>query len=234
MRAGFSVCAMRAIERIGELTRPTGEEDLLKVRYPEPRVHVTVKQAVAAAGCVLALVLGWAVLRGGSAPGEEGVTEVEWEQVAAPTEQLGVVVVSVVGEVENPGLISLHEGARIADALHIARPFPHADTIVLNQAQLLVDGQQIHVQASGAPPPPQTNPPGMAAPGGGAGGAGGVSLNLATAQELTSLPGVGDATAAAIVAHRETHGPFGTVEELMDVKGIGPAKFEALRDLVVL
>ena len=65
-------------------------------------------------------------------------------------------------------------------------------------------------------------------------GQGLISLNSATAADLTVLPGVGDATAAAIVAHRESAGPFTAVEQLMDVKGIGPAKFEAMKDLVTL
>ena len=63
---------------------------------------------------------------------------------------------------------------------------------------------------------------------------GAVSLNAATAQELTALPGVGAATAAAIVAHREANGPFRSVDGLLDVKGIGPAKLEAMRAQVVL
>ncbi len=218
----MEVHATRAVDRIKELTRPTGEEDLLHVQYPEPRVHVPVKHAAVAAGAVLIAVGGWALTRG-DPPGPEEVT---WEHVADPTEVAGVVVVSVVGEVENPGLITLNEGSRIADALQIARPLPHADLIALNQAQLLVDGTQIHVQAIGAPPVP------------GAGGAspspGGISLNSATAQELTALPGVGEATAAAIVAHREANGPFTSVEQLMDVRGIGPAKFEAMRDQLAL
>ena len=59
-------------------------------------------------------------------------------------------------------------------------------------------------------------------------------MNSASAGELTELPGVGEATAAAIVAHREANGPFTAVEQLMDVKGIGPAKFDAVKDLVTL
>ena len=214
---------MNAIDRLQELTRPTGEEDLLAVRYPAPRVSVPVKPAAAAVVALLVVVGAWAVLRGGGGEGDE----VSWEQVASPTEVSEVVVVAVVGEVANPGLMTLNEGSRIADALQIAQPLPHADLLVHNQAQLLVDGQQIHVQAIGAAPP---------AGGGGAtaSDAGVVSLNNASASELTALPGVGEATAAAIVAHREANGPFTAVEQLMDVRGIGPAKFEAMRDLVGL
>lgn len=210
----------RIPDRIKELTRPTGEEDLLAVRYPEPRLQVGVKQGACAAGVVLLLVGGWALTRG-DPPDNEAPT-LAWEHVADPTEVPGVVVVSVVGEVDNPGLVTLNQGSRVADALHVARPRPHADLISVNHAQVLVDGQQIHVQAVGAV---------------GAGGSSAsdvLSLNSASASELTALPGVGEATAAAIVAHREQRGPFTSVEQLMDVKGIGPAKFEALRGQVGL
>ncbi|MBC3177763.1 ComEA family DNA-binding protein [Corynebacterium lujinxingii] len=213
---------MNATERIKELTRPTGEEDLLAVRYPEPRVRIPVKQAAAAAGVVLLAVGGWAATRTG--PDEED--PVSWEQVADPTEVAGSVVVSVVGEVENSGLITLNNGARVADALQVARPLPGADLVSINHAQLLVDGQQIHVQPVGAAPAVPV------APGGAAPGV--VSINTADVAELTTLSGIGEATAAAIVAHRETNGPFATVDQLTDVKGIGPAKLEALRDQVGL
>ena len=59
-----------------------------------------------------------------------------------------------------------------------------------------------------------------------------VDLNRASAAELDELPGIGPATAAAIVEHREQHGPFASVEDLEAVRGIGPAKLDALRDLV--
>ena len=64
--------------------------------------------------------------------------------------------------------------------------------------------------------------------------AGPVNVNSATADQLDVLPGVGPTTAAAIVAHREQHGPFLTVEQLGDVRGIGPAKLDALRGLVTV
>lgn len=213
---------MTAINRLQELTRPTGEEDLMAVRYPKPRLSVPVKPAAAVVVALLVAVGAWAATRGGGDAGEEA----EWEQVASPTEVGGVVVVAVVGEVANPGLMTLNEGSRIADALQIAQPLPNADLLAHNQAQLLVDGQQIVVQAVGAAPP--------AAAASDSGGAGVVSLNSATAAELTTLPGVGEATAAAIVAHREANGPFTAVEQLMDVRGIGPAKFEAMRTQVGL
>lgn len=218
---------MSTADRIKELTRPTGEEDLLHVAYPEPRIHVEPKHALTVAAVALALAGGWALTR----PAAEPVAP-QWEptaaQTAAPGQPAEQVVVSVVGQVANPGLITLTQGARVADALAVAQPHPEADLLVLNQAQLLVDGQQILVTLPGDPhaPPPPGSP--------GAVSAGVISLNSATAAELTALPGVGEATAAAIVAHREASGPFTSLEQLMDVKGIGPAKFASLKDLVGL
>ncbi|AWB84500.1 ComEA family DNA-binding protein [Corynebacterium liangguodongii] len=213
---------MSAIDRITELTRPTGEEDALAVTYPASRLRVEPRQATAAAVVVVALVAGWALIRPtvDSAPPEP-----TWPPAAQESPKQ--VVVSVVGEVAKPGLVTLEEGSRVADALAAAEPHPHADLIALNQAQLLVDGQQIHVLAQGSAPPALGPAPQAA------GGQDGVlSLNTATAAELVELPGVGEATAAAIIAHREASGPYTSVEQLLDVKGIGPAKFEALKGLV--
>lgn len=224
-----------AADRIQDLLKPTGEEDLLPVRYPSPRVRVEPKQAVAAAAVALALVGGWAVTRTSSSEAQPAA----WDGTAVETTTAAAakVVVSVVGEVESPGLVTLEGGARVADALHAARPRPEADVYALNQAQLLVDGQQILVPAQGAAPAGAGAPGAGAA--GGAGGApgaagGGVSINSAGTAELTTLPGVGAATAAAIIAHREANGPFTSIDGLLDVKGIGPAKLEALRGAVVL
>ncbi|MEH0147317.1 helix-hairpin-helix domain-containing protein [Corynebacterium sp. Q4381] len=219
---------MSAADRIKELTKPTGEEDLLPVAYPEPRLRVEPKQAAVCVSAVLAIVAGWAVTRTpDAAPPAQ-----QWETVAAEDAVPEQLVVSVVGEVANPGLVTLHQGARVADALAVAAPHEHADLLALNQAQLLVDGQQILVLPSNAAAPPGAVPAlsvGAVSAGGGL-----VSINGASATELETLPGVGAATAAAIVAHREANGPFTSLEALMDVKGIGPAKFAALKDQIAL
>ena len=61
-----------------------------------------------------------------------------------------------------------------------------------------------------------------------------ININTATKDELVSLPGIGPAKAQAILDYREAHGPFKTVEELKDVKGIGAKRFEKLKpDLAV-
>lgn len=198
---------MNAIaDRLRDLTRPTGEEELLNVDFP--RVRVPPWLALVVAGLAGVALLAWLGLsRSAENPYE----------VAAPSSEVAAdIVVSVVGDVEEPGLVTLAPGARINDALEVVRPRVPTDN--LNLAQKLNDGEQITVGAPSAAP--------------GAAAEDTISLNSATAEELTELPGVGPATAAAIVAHREEIGSFTTVEQLMDVSGIGPAKFAKLKDKV--
>jgi competence protein ComEA len=157
------------------------------------------------------------------------------------------VVVSVVGLVRTPGLVTLAPGARIADALQAAGgPVNGADTIGLNMARPLGDGEQIVVGLAPVAGQPTSLGSSVAAgstatskpppPGSGSGkpraGGGPVDLNTATVQELDALPGVGPVTAAAIVTWRQTNGKFTSVDQLADVDGIGPARLEKLRALV--
>ena len=84
--------------------------------------------------------------------------------------------------------------------------------------------------ASGGGPPARIVGAGMAgSPTGGDEAGGLVDINRASAAELEELPGVGPATAEAIIAHREQSGPFASVDDLIDVRGIGDAKLEQIR-----
>jgi competence protein ComEA len=136
----------------------------------------------------------------------------------------GTVVVSVVGLVAAPGLVTLPAGSRVADALAAAGGLlPEADPAAVNAAAVLSDGQQIAVGVAGAAPAA-----GAAAPAAGAASGGLVDLNSATVADLDALPGLGPVLAQRIVDHRTAHGPFGSVDELDDVSGIGPAIFADL------
>jgi competence protein ComEA len=162
---------------------------------------------------------------------------------AAP-EPDGPVVVSVVGLVHRPGLVTLDSGARIADALTAAGgTLDGADLIGLNVARRVSDGEQIVVGITSPPGAPSsmgssiTAPPGQSAapaPGGDSGPAqpGPVNLNTATLEELDALPGIGPVMASAIIAWRDANGPFASIDQLGEVDGIGPARLEKLRDLV--
>lgn len=160
------------------------------------------------------------------------------------------VVISVVGLVHAPGLVTLAPGARIADALKATGgAIDGADTIGLNMARPLVDGEQIVVGLAPAPGQPTTLGssvgPGAPAPGPAATSSGPhpgpkpnprpaevIDLNTATVEQLDALPGVGPVTAAAIVAWRQANGKFTSVDQLADVDGIGPARLDKLRSLV--
>ena len=135
------------------------------------------------------------------------------------------------GAVVRPGVYRLPPGGRVADAIEAAGgPAPGAELHRLNLAAPLVDGSQVYVPLAGEAPPA-----GAAAPGAGAEAPPGpLDLNTATAAQLEELPGIGPATAAAIVDAREERGGFASVDDLLDVRGIGPAKLEALRDLVTV
>jgi competence protein ComEA len=136
------------------------------------------------------------------------------------------VVVHVSGAVVRPGVLHLPVGTRVIDAVDAAGgTTPDADTDRVNLATLLSDGGRVHVPRVGESAPPVASGSSPAA-------TGPLDLNQASAQQLEELPGIGPATAAAIVEHRERHGPFASVDALGDVSGIGDAKLAQLRDLV--
>jgi competence protein ComEA len=142
----------------------------------------------------------------------------------APVDQL---VVYVTGAVRKPGVYQLPDGKRIIDAIEKAGGVTSkADAVTVNLAALLIDGEQILV--------PEAFTPGAGAAPTGAGPAvsGLVHLNSADVTALDALPGVGPSTAQRIVDWRDQNGGFRTVDDLEQVPGIGPAKLDALRDLV--
>jgi competence protein ComEA len=143
------------------------------------------------------------------------------------------VVVHVAGAVERPGVHRLAEGGRVVDAVDAAGGLAaDADGARLNLAAPLADGERVYVPRVGEEPPPLVGPSGPAPADGGEATTGPVDLNTADAAALDALPGVGPTTAAAIIEHREEVGGFTTVDQLLDVRGIGEAKLEQLRPLV--
>ena len=132
--------------------------------------------------------------------------------------------VHVSGAVRAPGLVRLVAGARVADAVAGAGGLAtSADPGGLNLAAVVTDGLHIVVPAVGE-----------RAAAGGPGSDGKVRINAATAAELEALPGVGPVLAERIASYRDEHGPFATVEDLLDVPGIGEAKLAGMRDAVAV
>ena len=140
-------------------------------------------------------------------------------------------IVHVAGWVHRPGVYELPEGSRVIDAVDMAGgPRNGAELGALNLAAPLSDGQQVLVSkaapagAGAVPTAPGTSPAATAL----------VNVNTAAAEELETLPGIGEVLAATIIAYREGHGPFTTVDQLLDVSGIGEVTLEEIRDLVTV
>jgi competence protein ComEA len=137
-----------------------------------------------------------------------------------------VIYVHILGQVNEPGLYALHDGDRAVDVVAAAGGLtPTADPAALNLARFLSDGEQIIVPAVG-----QSLPASGAAAGPASGGK--VNINTADEPTLETLPRVGPAMAARILAWRAANGRFTAIEDLMSVSGIGEKTFEGLKDLV--
>jgi competence protein ComEA len=139
------------------------------------------------------------------------------------------IIVHVAGFVLSPGLVELAQDARVADAVAAAGGLrPGADTSAVNLAAPLRDGDQILI------PGPSNQPGTFSAAGLATDGDGRVRINQANVAELETLPGVGPVLAKRILDFREEHGLFQTVEDLLDVPGIGEAKLASLRDHLIV
>jgi competence protein ComEA len=137
-------------------------------------------------------------------------------------------VVDVSGAVRKPGVYRLSAGSRVEDALRRAGgPTHRADLTQVNRAAKVEDGRQILVPvrvSAGAAAAAAVGTARGAAP------AAPLNLNTATAEQLDTLDGVGPATAQKILDYRKAHNGFGSVDELVQVPGIGPKRLAALRE----
>lgn len=137
------------------------------------------------------------------------------------------IMVYVSGEVKEAGLYTLPPGSRVNDAIQVAGGFTYnANTSMLNLAELLEDGEQIDVPELTSPSATSSgnrsiNPSSIL-----------VDINSATLQQLDTLPEIGLITAQDIIDYRNVNGPFGRIEDIMDVPGIGQATFNKIKDLI--
>ena len=191
-------------------------------------VHGRRVLAAALLGLVLVVVAWRHAAAGAPAPLRVAPVVPARASPAAAAATAKLLVVDVVGAVRRPGLVRLAEGSRVADAIARAGGLRRgAERAGVNFAAPVSDGQQVVVPQRGA----------AVAAGAGAGSAaastGPVSLSSATAEQLDTLPGVGPVTAEKIVAYRQQHGAFRSVDELDAISGIGPSRIANLRGLVV-
>lgn len=162
--------------------------------------------------------------------------DVAADATGPPTTSAARIIVHVAGAVAVPGVYDVAAGARIDDAIAAAGgAIGTADPDALNLAAVVADGTRVYVPIVGeevAEPIRVDHGPAVGLPADTPQAVGPIDVNRASAAELVSLPGVGPATATAIVAERERNGPFLDVDDLDRVPGIGPAKLAAIRELV--
>ncbi len=238
--------------RAGSSEWLAAEWEHFRHRYPDwdlTRMLLVATALVAVGG------MAWTVLAAGSGSGSQAPLAVqgaasstslvlgpyEPNPTSATTTSVApsTVTVDVEGAVHAPGIVHVGASGRVADAIAAAGgATSDADVVRINRAAPIVDGQRIYVPRVGEDQPPSVIGPDVGAPD--APGAATpapdalVDLNTATAEELDALPGVGPATAQAIIDHRSTNGPFVSVDDLLDVRGIGEAKLADLRDKVTV
>ena len=171
--------------------------------------------AVAAAAAVVGVLY---LLLSASTP-SDGI------EVVLATPAPSDIQVYVTGAVREPGVYTVGADARLAAAVEAAGGVTdEADLDAVNLAARLVDEAHWHIPTRG-----ETAAPAQQA---GKTAAGKIDINSANVETLVSLPQIGSVRAAAIVAYRESNGPFASAEDILNVAGIGPATLEAIRDLI--
>jgi competence protein ComEA len=209
--------------------------------------------SILSASLVIAIV-GWLFVRPTAplpesvVPRASGVGAVPSSAVPTPS----TVKVHVAGAVKHPGVYQLSSSSRVDDAVRAAGgATERADLERINLAQTIVDTEQVYVPTKKSSSPritvsPRLRPsrttvpavvptvPGAPTPATVATGPGKVNLNTATSDQLDALPGVGPATAKAILSYRSRKGSFAKIDDLLNVPGIGPAKVAAIRDFVTV
>jgi competence protein ComEA len=218
------------------------------LRPPAPPIEQTLPVASAEATGASSPVPAEAAAASTAPPGGTTTT-------TAPSQ----VVAHAAGAVARPGVYRLPGSARVDDLVRAAGGLaPKADANRVNLAAPVSDGERVYVPALGETEPPVAVTPDAGAPGGsavapgsgattdgsgwsasspaapGAAPSGPVDLNTADLAALDTLPGVGPATAQAIITYRQEHGRFRSVDELLEVRGIGDAKMAELRDRVTV
>ena len=157
------------------------------------------------------------------------VVSAEAAPFASPTQSPVSIIVDVAGWVRRPGVYEFASGDRVIDAVNRAGGARNgADLTTLNLAAPLTDGTQIVVPKPGATAPGGTGSTSST------GGATILNINTASETDLETLPGVGPVTAAAIIDYRTQNGPFTSVDDLIDVSGIGPSTLEQVRPFVTV
>lgn len=212
-----------------------GELDFNKIRLYVADHEKTLRMIAVIAVIFLSVLFFWTRGSGETleidAPSQEQSGEVgAAEELSADSSSsvpgTTVAYVDIVGEVKSPGVYKVNSETRVFQVIELAGgPTENADFNTLNRAEKVYDGQKIIVPAKGE-----------ATDGSGQGSAyyddGKININIAESSQLQTIPGIGPAKASRIIDYRETVGRFNSIEEIMNVSGIGEATFQSIRDYI--
>lgn len=166
------------------------------------------------------------------------------ENINAEIEEKSQIIVHIAGEILNPGVISLDEGARIIDAINKAGGITNeADLSKVNLAYILEDAQKIYIPnvnekeiienmsseivKSGSTQ--ENSNTGEKLKNGEK-----ININTATQKELQKLTGIGESIALRIINYRKENGKFNTIEDIKNVSGIGESKFNKIKNNIIV
>ena len=183
-------------------------------------MHSLTRREKVILGVLVALLAGGAAWRAWKPPLRKKEIVFTETHANTPATDPEMLVVHLVGCVANPGVYRLPAGARVHEVLVLAGgALPEADLERVNLARPLFDGEQVIVYRTGEE---------------GFQEKGRININRATAEELTKLPGIGETRARQIVEHRDTHGYFTEITQIMEVSGIGEGIFNGIKDLITV
>ena len=209
-------------------------ESTSKFRINIEKKHFISALLVISVGVALAIFLLWSgsakeIPSASADSSDPGIEIVDNNQsINQPSQVNKILIIDVAGKVKNPDVYELPQGSRVIDAIKAAGGVGKgADSSGVNMARLLEDGEQIYIESSSSPTHSVSS-----ASRGTRGGK--VNLNRANLSELDGLPGVGPVLAARIIEWRSKNGNFKSVDELRRVSGIGDAKFNELKEVVVV
>lgn len=167
----------------------------------------------------------------------EDVKEQNKENVENNKEETNQIIIHIAGEVKNPGIVKIREGARIADVIEQAGGLTEQANITnINLAYVIEDGQKITIPSkeqdtqeyisnnSGEGVIEENQKTNTASTKNTT-----ININKASKEELQTLQGIGESTAQKIIDYREQNGNFKQIEDIKNVQGIGDSKFEAIK-----
>jgi competence protein ComEA len=199
------------------------------------------KQILIICGLLLAIIVGVVIYFFQNREDDYSYLEISNNNVESTNveeEKIAEIVVHITGQVINPGIVKVNEGARIIDAIEAAGgATAEADLSKINLAYVIEDGIKIYVPSINDKEEEyitEDSGNNIIVSGGSSKSSEKlmVNINTASAEELQKLPGIGEAIATRIVNYRKENGKFGSIEDIKNVSGIGDSKFENIKGYI--